>query len=302
MHVAPFGLPGRFFRGNLHTHSTNSDGARTPAAVVAAYQDHGYDFLALTDHFLARYNFPLTDTRALRTSSFTTLLGAELHAPRIAARMDWHLVAVGLPLNFAPTMTGETGPELAARAVAAGAWVGIAHPARDTLPLEEALSIEVANAIEVYNEGSAYESDRGESWYLCELMLARGRRVQAFAADDAHFISTRPVGFAAWVQVRAEALTPEAILAGLKAGAYYSSQGPEIHDLVMVGNELTVSCSPAQVIIVSGPTALARAFRGEAVTSATLSLKGFEQAYCRVTIIDRHGKRAWSNPIWHTEQ
>ncbi len=78
----PFRQPGRFFKGNLHTHSTRSDGALEPEAVVAAYREHGYDFLALTDHFLAPYDFPITDTRAFRDESFTTLLGAELMRQR----------------------------------------------------------------------------------------------------------------------------------------------------------------------------------------------------------------------------
>lgn len=85
MRNLPFRQPGRFYKGNLHTHSSRSDGALEPEAVVAAYREHGYDFIALTDHFLAPYDFPITDTRAFRDSSFTTLLGAELHAPCCSA-------------------------------------------------------------------------------------------------------------------------------------------------------------------------------------------------------------------------
>jgi PHP domain len=289
---------GRFYRGNLHTHSNRSDGALSPEAVVEAYRSRGYDFLALTDHFLARFGFPITDTQRLRAPGFTTLLGAELHAPRTEAGVDWHLVAVGLPLDFAPTSAAETGPELAARAAASGAFVGIAHPAWYTLTLPDALSIWVADAIEVYNEGTAQWNDRGNSWYLCDMLLARGLRVNAYAADDAHFISERPAAFAAWVQVHAEELTPEALIVALKAGTYYSSQGPEIHDIRVEGGQLTISCSPAHAIFVSGPGAYALQLRGEALTSASFSLKGFERAYCRVTVIDQYGKRAWSNPIW----
>ena len=38
MNQLPFRQPGRFFKGNLHTHSTRSDGALEPEAVVAAYR------------------------------------------------------------------------------------------------------------------------------------------------------------------------------------------------------------------------------------------------------------------------
>ena len=37
-------------RGNLHAHTTFSDGVRSPAALVAEYEALGYDFLAITDH------------------------------------------------------------------------------------------------------------------------------------------------------------------------------------------------------------------------------------------------------------
>jgi len=73
----PFDRPGRFLRGNLHTHSTASDGRLSPEEVCEHYRLAGYDFLALTDHFLERYGFPITDTRRYRTDAFTTLLGAE---------------------------------------------------------------------------------------------------------------------------------------------------------------------------------------------------------------------------------
>jgi hypothetical protein len=37
-------------RGNLHAHTTFSDGALSPHRLVEAYERLGYDFLAITDH------------------------------------------------------------------------------------------------------------------------------------------------------------------------------------------------------------------------------------------------------------
>ncbi len=39
-----------WYRGNLHTHSLWSDGDEYPEVIVQWYKDHGYDFLALSDH------------------------------------------------------------------------------------------------------------------------------------------------------------------------------------------------------------------------------------------------------------
>ena len=57
MNRLPFAMPGRFWRGNLHTHSTRSDGHLDPAETVGWYRDNGYDFVALTDHFVRRYGY-----------------------------------------------------------------------------------------------------------------------------------------------------------------------------------------------------------------------------------------------------
>ena len=126
MKSLPFDKRGRWFRGNLHTHSTASDGAKTPAQVCAAYRRRGYDFISLTDHFLEKFGWPVTDTEPYRGKGFTTILGAELHAPRTSLGDPWHILAVGLPADFAPTGKRETGPQLAQRARRAGAYVAAA--------------------------------------------------------------------------------------------------------------------------------------------------------------------------------
>ena len=40
----------RWWKGNLHTHSLWSDGDDYPESIAAWYRDHGYNFLALSDH------------------------------------------------------------------------------------------------------------------------------------------------------------------------------------------------------------------------------------------------------------
>lgn len=128
MHNLPFDKPGKFFKGNLHTHSTRSDGLLTPEAVCRVYREAGYNFLAVTDHFSGEYYYPITDTKPYRDDNFTTILGAELHAPATELGDDWHILAVGLPADFARTQPGESGAGLAGRALASGAFVAAAHP------------------------------------------------------------------------------------------------------------------------------------------------------------------------------
>jgi hypothetical protein len=295
--LAPFSTAGRFLRGNIHTHTTRSDGLLTTEQVVATYRDAGYDFLAITDHFLANYEWPLVDTRAFRDDKFTTLLGAELHAPRTEMSDIWHFVAVGLPLDFAPATPDEDGPALARRARAAGAFVGIAHPAWYSLSLADAETLDAAHSVEIYNHGCQLMHDKGDGAYLLDGMLDKGHRLTTYACDDAHFRS--PDFGGGWIELKAEANEPEAILEALKQGQFYSTQGPRIDDIAIEGDSLTVACSPAKGVLIVGQGYLMSFQFGTGLTRATLPLEPLAKSpWFRVIVMGEDGKRAWSNPVW----
>lgn len=294
--LLPFQSPGSFWKGNLHGHSTASDGVLPPDEVCRRYRAAGYDFIAITDHYRAVYGFPIVDTRPYRTGDFTTLIGAEMHAPAISSGEDWHILAVGLPLDFPVLGEGETGAELARRCHAAGAFVAILHPHWYNLTLEDAQSIEVAHAVEVYNHGCMLTFDRGDGTSTLDALLTARRRIDVIAADDSHWY--QPDGYGGWVMVKAEENTPEALQAALLAGAYYATQGPEIHDIRRDGDALEVQCSEAVNILALGPGARAVFEFGTGLTSARLALEPFAGDWCRVVVRDAAGRRAWSNPLW----
>ncbi len=304
MSLTAFTAPGRFWRGNLHTHSTLSDGILTPAEVCRRYKAEGYDFIALTDHMIGIYDYPIADTVPFRDDSFTTLLGAELHSGAMANGDLWHILAVGLPADFAPAhapafvaVAGqETGPELAARAVAAGAFVAVAHPQWSGMTLADARSLTAAHAVEIYNHGCVTGCDRGDGFSIADLLLSEGRDLSLIATDDAHF--TEPDHFGGWVMVKSEENTPDALLDALKSGAFYASTGPALHDVHIDGKTLHVECSAAVAVIVQGHGCAAQALHGHSMTRATLPLGRFDKSpWIRVTVIDRAGGRAWSNPV-----
>ena len=305
--LAPFSTQGRFWRGNLHTHSNLSDGALPPGAVVDAYKNAGYDFMQLSEHFIGNFDWPIADTRSFRSNNFTTLIGAELHAPETAMGELWHIVAAGLPPDFPKNIAGETGAAVAARAHEASAFIGIAHPAWSQLTIADGRAIACAHAVEIYNHGCAIENDRGDGWYLADQLLSEGKRLTAFATDDAHFKT--PDHFGGWVHVKAESLDPDELLEALKKGQYYSSQGPQIHAIEMQGKEISISCSPVDTITVLCGTSRTMVRNGRAITGASFDLAKLEKGWLlkkqspwfRVVVIDQGGKRAWSNPIWWDE-
>jgi hypothetical protein len=297
----PFSKPGRFWRGNLHTHSTRSDGRRSPEDVCRFYQTAGYDFLSLTDHFMERFDWPITDTSPFRSDTFTTLLGAELHPTEDEMELGngWHLVAVGLPPDFAPPHPDETGPALARRALEAGAFVAAAHPQWFGMTEGDMLALGPIHALEIYNASAADDNDGAESVYMLDLMLARGRRIFGCATDDAHFILNTRDRLAGWVMVRSDVLTPEALLGALKRGDFYSSTGPVLCDLVVEpGERLWVSCSPANRVFVIGGPAEYMMVGEQGITEAEFDLRGWRREYLRVLVRDDAARKAWTNPIW----
>ncbi len=300
-----FELPGQFWRGNLHTHSNRSDGILTPGEVCRRYKAEGYDFIALTDHFIGRFDYPITDTSAFRSEDFTTILGAELHSGAMENGELWHILAVGLPADFErpnapefwPVPDQETGAELAARAREAGAFVAIAHPEWSGLTTADARTIEAAHAVEIYNHGCATGCDRPHGFYTLDQLLSEGRKLDLVATDDAHF--SEPDHFGGWVMVKAEENKPEALLHALKAGHHYSTTGPELRNITIEDGVVTVESSAVVSVILQGRGSAATAEHGLSMTKTSIPLERLRgSSWFRVSVIDAAGKRAWSNPYY----
>jgi hypothetical protein len=290
-------------RGNLHCHSDRSDGEASPEAVARAYRDAGYDFILLSDHFDERYGWSVTDTRPLRTPSFTTIIGAELSSGPWDERTTYWVTAAGLPPDFAPPPPGEHA-EAISRAQDAGAFLTLLHPGLNNLPLaavDDLPGFDAIDAVEIYNHNTAQaHPDRAEGAYMTDGLLESGRRLLLSAGDDAHFHFDGD-RFGAWVEVWAEARDPEALLDALKCGSYYSTQGPRIERLELEDGRLRVATSEVACISVGGSGdrwQAATEVRGDPLTEASFDVEPFRGSYCRVTAIDAAGRRAWGNPVW----
>lgn len=331
---APFDREGDFFRGNLHCHSNRSDGALEPGKVIEVYKGLGYDFICLSDHFNEEYDWPIVDTSPWRDGSFTTLIGAEVANPGPGTwRGKYSMAAVGLPFDFAPVVETETGPEIAARAQQAGAFVSLCHPGYHSLGLTEVEGLaEHLDAVELYNDGVQRANARGDAWFLFEQLLDEGRELFCIASDDAHFQfgAYNAVG-GAWIHARSSLLDPDSLLRALKEGAFFSTTGPSIDDIFVESGEVHVQCSPAAVVSLTGPSWLQRhvahrtwdgkppdveASYGTIDESdrggisrcrlplVKLGAKITEESegewapgdWWRVTVTDAEGRRAWSNP------
>jgi len=91
--------PLAWYRGNLHTHTINSDGDSPPYDVLAWYKRNGYQFLALTDHNT------FTDPALFDTNPNDNflLIGAE----EVTNPMKVHVNAIGVKRTI-PAQSGST--------------------------------------------------------------------------------------------------------------------------------------------------------------------------------------------------
>ena len=83
------GGAGNWYKGNLHMHTTVSDGTLSPEEAVARYRAAGYDFVALTDH--RTVNPPWED------EDFLILSGAEYDTGDPVGDMPlFHILGIGM--------------------------------------------------------------------------------------------------------------------------------------------------------------------------------------------------------------
>jgi hypothetical protein len=287
--TSPFHRPGQWFKGNLHTHTTQSDGMRTPKEVLAWYRSRGYDFVALSDHWF------LTPGCAC-DRGFVTLSAAEVQGS------CYHLLTLGLR-ELPPRAWAEEPQRIIDELKSQGALCYIAHPYWTGRPSSELVTLEGLDGIEVYNAVCEASKGTGHGRVHWDDCLSAGRRLTGLAVDDSHWHHDwEGVGYA---MLRALSLSEDALLAALREGAFYSSTGPVIHDLAVVtpqGNapHLTVRCNACTEIIfyTSGPRGKRFvAAPGESLTHASIPLHA-EQLFVRVECRDGAGGIAWANPVY----
>ena len=123
--------------------------------------------------------------------------------------------------------------------------MAVAHPHWYVLTQEDIAALGPVHAVEVFNGTAVDHNDRQDSWHIADILLGRGQRYFVCATDDFHGTPQRHDFCRGWVWVKSEELSPEALLAALQAGSYYSSTGPQLHDIqVEPGERVVVRCSP----------------------------------------------------------
>ena len=296
-------------KGGLHCHTTRSDGKGTPEEVIAMHAQHGYDFLALTDHRTYNYKdylpesgvliipgmeFDRTITNHHRVHCFHTVwIGPE--KPENPYEQDQ-------PFQRGYVQDQYEFQQFLDEAHRNKQLTIYCHPQWSGTFAREFERLQGNFAMELWNSGCVMENgvdfNNGPLW---DELLCQGKRIFGVATDDGHAMEQHCRG---WVRVNAQKNVND-ILRALREGAFYASTGPEIYDFYIDDNKVAhVKCSPCATVkfFCSRVTKLLRSEDGSPITEMARECPVRDDLfYLRVEVTDADGHVAWSNPIFLEE-
>ncbi len=282
-----------FFKGNLHTHTTNTDGRKSPEEVLDLYQANGYDFIALTDHWKRTVDEPYM------RGDMLVMTGIELDYTMPGQVI--HIVGAGVDESIMTTATRNGGAQNGIDAIRkAGGRAILAHPAWSLNTPEMIGAMRNLTATEIYNSvsGCPWNGDRADSTCILDVTAAQGHLINTVAADDSHFYTGEHC--ASYIMLQTDELTQENILKALDEGAYYATRGPRFEQVEVTDDEIRVKCSKVKYVVFHSnlPWVGGRTVAGEGLTEATYKIsRARGESFVRIILVDEEGRRAWANPI-----
>ena len=275
----------RWLRGNLHAHTTRSDGRLEPQALIDAYAVRGYDFLAVSDHDI----FTGPDAYAAWDGRGMALLPANE-----ISRDGVHLLHIDGDRRIEPEADRQKALD---RVAATAGFIVVNHPnwypdfnhcPQASLEAWRGYAgIEIFNGVIQRLEGSPYALDR---W---DRLLSTGRRIWGFVHDDAHLTGDIAQG---WNQVAADERTPAGIVAALRAGRFYGSTGVRIDAIAVAGTLLAVRAREAKRIVAVTQHGRRLAYADAAQLVVDVAAQG--EVYVRFECWGEGERFAWTQPFF----
>ena len=294
----------KLLKGGLHCHTTRSDGKGTPEETMRLHAENGYDFLAITDHRIYNRANYAPDT------GLTLIPGIEINSymDRGNGVRHLHVVCLGPDdesnsfENDEKYICDDVADQFEFQRYlddvhARGNITFYCHPEWSSTPAKYFDKMVGNFAFEIWNSGGAIDNSQDTNAMYWDELLGEGVRLFGVAVDDGHAMKHHCKG---WVMVNAEN-DVRSILAALSEGKFYSSCGPVIHDFYVNDDGYAViEADDCQKIWFCSDKHPARQFymgRNEVINHAELNLKG-EYKYVRAVVMDKEGRRAWTNPIF----
>ena len=323
----------KFYKANLHCHTSVSDGKLTPAEVKAAYKAKGYHAVAFTDHealighadlcdegFIALHGY---ETAIKETNGVSTMKNHALkvhHIIFIKKKQNDLTQFCFYPENFTPgnckaqipflRYTGDVctysyAPSfvnhLIREAHQNGCLVHYNHPRWSLQSAETLKELEGVDALEVFNTISKQYGDFDDSVY--EELLRYGWRCGVVGGDDNHNGTSEGKAvsfndsFGGFTMIAAEEFSYEGLTEALARGNSYASSGPLIHSLYVEDGYLVCHTSPAARITLRSEGRWTQTIEGKNgyVDRAAFPLDADKLgSYFRLVVVDKNGDTAYT--------
>ena len=311
---------GNWYKGNMHMHTTISDGELEPKEAIGVYRDAEYDFIAITDHRRVGHHW--------QNDSFLILPGVEWDTGDALSVPVYHILGIGMtretvdfyrgaPYEGAPLgnvrgglWTGSRSgrrryhphPQAVIDAIrAAGGIAILAHPAWSVMSPEEIYDLHGFTGAEIFNSvsGFPFNPGRDDASYYWDIWAKNGKLVNVIAGDDSHYYAGEQTK--AFTMVNAPALHRDAIMEALKRGDFYASTGLKFHsvDCDTENGIINVECSrDVEAVVFKSNTPWPDRGYQEINGSGHASYRlMYEDRFVRVELIDRDGRKAWCSPF-----
>ncbi len=282
---------GVWLRGNLHMHTARSDGQLGYEEAIALYERAGYDFIAVTDHWVR-------SQKGTTPGGMLLLSGCEYNVGSTVQEGVYHIVGVGMERE--PGLD-RFDPALSAQGIidaitAAGGLAILAHPAWSLNSAEAVQALRGLCGTEIYNTTSGFPMNaRPYSGLFVDQLASLGMLLPCMAADDAHQYGQDVLG--GWLMVHARERSHEAVMEALREGRFYATQGPQI-DMTVGQGEARVHCSLASHIVFYSDAIWSeeRVTSGDGLTEAVYHIQPHE-TFLRAEVIDKEGRTAYTSPV-----
>jgi len=289
------------YKANLHCHTTISDGAHSPQEIKDMYKARGYSIVAFTDHS------QLVSHDYLNDENFLAINACEVDINQKGVAWDktkvyhFNLYATHPDITDTPPLPQMDYSDIdainkyIADRCGEGFLVCYNHPYWSLQADADYSRLKGCFAMEIYNHGCEVEGFYGYNPQSYDEMLRSSGEIYCLSTDDNH--NRDDDSFGGFVNINSNGLKYEDVIDALKNGNFYSSQGPEIHEISLDGDVLTVKCSPVSNIVVFTMGRKCYTQTGKDITEATFQLSG-DEGYIRVMCRDSDKKDANSNAYW----
>lgn len=289
----------KIYRINLHLHTTDSDGRKTPEEAAEIYKSAGYDAVAITDHWIVGADREIGGMKIFSGCEYN-------FGGNDSSNGVYHILALFCTRD--PEVVREDDPETCVRKIhAANGLAILAHPAwsLNQPDLVEAIQKnEGFDATEIFNTVSGEKnSTRPYSGAFVDMMASRGLCYPLLSADDVHYYEEDAVSGAILLEL--SELSREAVIEAIRRKAFYAVSGGVGAPSVKVTETeegVHIECSPAVKVEVFTNLAWSagRHYVGESITEHDYKWRVGDRVL-RVEVTDSRGRVAYSNFILRGE-